>query len=114
MSLRVEQSKFALDIVIFLTWATSKGYEYTYGEAQRPPEMQEIYVRTGRSKTMNSLHLKKLAKDIFFFKDGKYLASKKEVQELGNHWESMCASNEWGGNWTSFKDVPHFQRNPSY
>ena len=112
MSLRTEQSHFALDIVKLLVWATEQGYEFTFGEAQRPVEMQEIYVRTGRSKTMNSLHLKKLAMDIFFFKDGKYLATKEEVQLLGNHWESMCAANEWGGNWDSFKDVPHFQRNP--
>lgn len=111
MSLRVEQSKFALDIVSFLTWATSQGYEYTLGEVQRPVEMQEIYVRTGRSKTMNSLHLKKCAADIFFFKSGKLLTTKEEVQALGNHWESMRASNEWGGNWSSFKDIPHFQKN---
>jgi peptidoglycan L-alanyl-D-glutamate endopeptidase CwlK len=110
ISLRKEQSIFALDLVHFLLWASEQGYEYTIGEVQRPVEMQQIYKKTGRSKTMNSMHLKKCAADIFFFKDGKLLASKEEVQPLGSQWEAMRASNSWGGNWSSFKDVPHFER----
>lgn len=110
MSLREEQSQFALDIVRLLLWASEQGYEYTLGEVQRPVEMQQIYYKSGRSKTMNSMHLKKCAADIFFFKNGRLLASKEEVQPIGNHWESMCAQNSWGGNWKSFKDVPHFER----
>ncbi len=110
MSLRKEQSLFSKDIVAFLSWALSEGYEFTFGEAQRTAEQQALYVKNGRSKTLASQHLKKLAIDIFFFKDGKLLASKEECQSLGNKWESMCAANEWGGNWNRFKDVPHFQR----
>jgi hypothetical protein len=110
MSLREEQSKFAVDILKLLSWALEHGYEFTFGEAFRTAEQQEIYVRTGRSKTMDSKHLKRLAFDIFFFKDGRLLASKEEVQPIGNAWESMCAANSWGGNWKSFKDVPHFER----
>lgn len=110
LSLRQEQSIFAEDFVTFLSWLISEGYQFTFGEAQRPPEMQRIYVETGRSKTMDSLHLKRLAFDLFIFKDGRYLTSKEEVQFAGNKWESMGAKNSWGGNWKSFKDVPHFER----
>lgn len=110
MSLRTEQSKFATDIVAFLLWASQQGYEYTFGEAQRPVEMQEIYVKTGRSKTMDSNHIRRLAFDFFFFKDGRLLSTKEEMQPLGNRWESMSAQNSWGGNWNSFKDIPHFER----
>lgn len=110
MSLRTEQSRFAEDLVAFLTWATSKGYEYVIGEVQRTPEQQKIYVETGRSKTLDSRHLKKCAADLFFFMDGKLLSTKEEVQPLGNQWESMNVKNSWGGNWRSFKDVPHFER----
>jgi hypothetical protein len=110
MSLRNEQSWFAVDLVRLLTWATSKGYEYVIGEVQRPVEMQKIYVNTGRSKTMDSNHIKKCAADLFFFKDGKLLSTKEEMQPIGNEWESMNAKNSWGGNWNSFKDIPHFER----
>ncbi len=110
MSLRTEQSKFAIDIVRLLVYATQNGYEYTFGEAQRPVEMQAIYFKNGRSKTMDSFHLKKLAMDIFFFKDGQFLTSKSELQSLGNKWEELAADNSWGGNWNSFKDIPHFER----
>lgn len=110
MSLREEQSAFAVDMVKFLSWAMSSGYEVAFGEAQRPVEMQKIYVDTGRSKTMDSYHIRKLAFDLFFFKDGKLLATKEEMQPIGNMWESMGAKNSWGGNWDSFKDIPHFER----
>lgn len=110
MTLRQQQSIFSMDIVRFLNWAISKNLEFTFGEAQRPLQMQEIYVKTGRSKTMNSKHLEKLAFDLFFFKDGKLLASKEEMQFIGDYWESLSEHNSWGGNWNSFKDVPHFER----
>jgi hypothetical protein len=110
MSLRKEQSQFSRDIVLLLTWASVEGYEYTFGEAQRTAEQQAIYVKAGRSQTFNSRHLRRLAMDIFFFKEGRYLSRKEEVQPIGNKWESLSAANQWGGNWDSFKDVPHFER----
>lgn len=110
MSLREEQSIFSVDIVKLLSWASEQGYEYTYGEFHRPIQMQEIHYKAGRSKTMNSQHLKKLAADIFFFKDGKFLASKAEVQPIGDAWERLSSKNRWGGNWNSFRDIPHFER----
>lgn len=110
MSLRTEQSRFAEDIVRLLTWASSAGYEYTFGEFQRPVEMQRIHYNAGRSKTMNSLHIKKLAADIFFFLNGNLLSSKEDMQPIGNYWETLGAKNSWGGNWKSFKDIPHFER----
>lgn len=109
-SLRKEQSLFAKDMSMFIAWLYSEGYEVTLGEAQRMAEQQAIYVKTGKSKTFDSLHLKKLAQDLFIFKDGKLLVTKEELQFAGNKWESICAANEWGGNWSRFKDVPHFQR----
>jgi peptidoglycan L-alanyl-D-glutamate endopeptidase CwlK len=59
---------------------------------------------------MNSLHLKRCAIDLNFFKDGKLIYDIKQLQIVGNYWESLHEKNEWGGNWKSFKDVPHFQR----
>ena len=111
MSLRKEQSLFAKDIVRLLNWAFANGYDVTLGEAQRTTEQQAIHVKHGRSKTMNSYHIKKLAFDIFFFSpSGKFLTTKKEMQRVGDYWESLSPLNSWGGNWNSFKDVPHFER----
>lgn len=106
MSLRSEQSEFSRDIVRLLTFAAGKGYEFTFGEAERPLEMQKIHFAAGRSKTMNSQHLKRLAFDLHFFKDGTLCYP----QELGDFWEQLGPKNRWGGNWKSFKDSPHFER----
>lgn len=110
MTLRDEQSRFAEDVLSLLSWARDHGYEFTFGEARRTVDQQKIYVQTGRSKTMDSYHIKGLAVDLNFFKDGKYLVTKEELQPIGDTWEIICAANSWGGNWNSFKDVPHFER----
>ena len=111
MTLRQEQSLFAKDILKLLNWASDNGYEVTFGEAQRTVEQQALHVKNGRSKTMNSYHIKKLAFDLFFFSSaGKLLSSKVEMQPIGDHWESLSSKNSWGGNWNSFKDIPHFER----
>ena len=109
-----KQMKFSQDVVSLLLFAMEKGFRFTFGEVMRPKEMQEIYYRDGRSTTMNSMHVHKLAIDINFFKpDGKthtltYL--KADLQEIGEFWESLDDKNEWGGNWEYFLDTPHFQR----
>lgn len=122
MSLVQDQAEFLLDFCRLIQFATSKGFVVTAGELFRPVEMQEIYVRTGRSKTMRSKHLQRLAGDLNFFlpdSTGKlrYLCSVEELKELGKYWEELSPKNRWGGNfdkdWTkedNFKDAPHFER----
>ena len=110
-----KQAEFAADIADLIHYAVNNGYEVTFGEAQRTIEQQEIYVRDGRSKTMRSNHMARLAIDLNFFwreKDGSliYVCNKKELQSIGDYWEAKRPENKWGGNWKSFKDVPHFQR----
>ena len=109
MTLGEEQEAFMLDVVKLINEATSRGYKVRGGELQRTIEQQQIYMKTGRSKTMNSKHIEKLAIDLHFRKEGE-----KDIvypKELGDFWESLSPQNEWGGNWSSFKDGPHFQRN---
>lgn len=59
---------------------------------------------------MNSNHLRRLAIDLYFFRDGKLVSSPEELKELGTFWESLHPKNRWGGNW-KFVDCPHFERN---
>lgn len=106
MTLGQNQEKFSRDLVKLLQKAFELGYEVRIGEVQRPVEMQEIYIKQGRSKTMNSMHIKKCAADLHFILNGKLCYPK----ELGMFWESLSQENSWGGNWKTFKDQPHFER----
>jgi peptidoglycan L-alanyl-D-glutamate endopeptidase CwlK len=112
MSLVREQAKFLLDVTKLINMATSAGFTLTGGELWRTPEQQAIYVKTGRSKTMASNHLRRCAIDLNFFKDGKLTYDRATLQPIGDFWESLDPKNSWGGNWRSFKDIPHFERRP--
>ena len=106
-----EQVKFAEDVGKLLSYvAELDGLSVTLGEAYRTKEQQKIYMKNGRSKTMKSMHLKRLAIDLNLFVDGNLTWDIEEYRILGEFWESLSEQNEWGGNWKSFKDVPHFQR----
>lgn len=111
MSLSQEQAAFLLDACKLIEYATQVGWTVTGGELFRTPEQQEIYLKTGRSKTMASNHLKRCAIDLNFFKDGKLVWDKTQLAPLGAYWESLHPKNRWGGNFKSLVDVPHFERN---
>jgi hypothetical protein len=110
MSLVTEQAAFLLDMGKLVQFATNQGFVLTAGELYRTPEQQEIYMKTGRSQTMNSLHLKRLAVDFNIFKDGKLVSSKEVLAPLGVFWESLNPLNSWGGNGKKLVDCPHFSR----
>jgi hypothetical protein len=105
-----EQAAFLLDVCKLVQKATELGFTVTGGELFRTAEQQAIYVKTGRSKTMASIHLQRRAIDLNFFKDGKLTYDIPTLQPIGDYWTSLHPKNQWGGNWKSFKDVPHFQR----
>ena len=110
MSLVAEQAAFLLDVTRLIQKATVSGWVVTGGELFRTPEQQAIYRKTGRTKTMNSNHLKRLAIDLNFFKDGALVYDVTALRGLGDYWESLNSKNSWGGSGASFKDVPHFER----
>ena len=105
-----EQAEFLLDVGRLVQRATELGFQVTAGELYRAPEQQEIYVKTGRSKTMQSLHLQRRAVDLNFFKDGKLVYDKSAIAPLGAYWESLHPLNSWGGNGVKVLDLPHFSR----
>ena len=106
MTLGEHQQLFARDLVKLFQKAWELGYEIRIGEILRPVEMQELYVKTGKSTTMKSQHLNKTAADLHFAKDGKI----SYPEELGRYWESLNTLNQAGMFWKSIKDGPHFQR----
>lgn len=117
MSLRDEQMLFVADVRRLLAEAEAQGFEVTFGEVQRPIEMQQLYVKTGRSKTMDSQHLKRLAIDLNLFRSG-VVCNREQIKPLGDFWEGLSPRNRWGGNWrgavdagkSRFIDAPHFER----
>lgn len=110
MSAVRDQAGFLLDLCKLIEYATAQGFVVTGGELYRTPEQQQIYVKTGRSRTMNSLHLQRRAVDLNFFKDGKLTYDVKTLAPLGLFWESLHPLNSWGGNGVKLVDVPHFSR----
>jgi hypothetical protein len=111
MSLSKEQAEFLLHACKLIEYATAQGFMVTGGELARTPEQQAIYVKTGRSKTLNSIHLKRCAIDLNFFKGGAIIWDKETLAPLGAFWESLHPKNRWGGNFKSLVDCPHFERN---
>jgi DNA-binding transcriptional ArsR family regulator len=117
MNLGQHQRIFVKHVLLLIQRAFDMRFEVTFGEVQRPLEMQQIYVNTGRSKTMNSMHLKKLAIDLNLFREGK-ICTREQIKPLGDYWESLDPLNRWGGSWrglvdsgkSSFVDAPHFER----
>lgn len=115
MSLREEQSAFAKDVQKLLYFIHDLGYEVTFGEVLRTEEQQALYISQGKSKTSNSMHLKKCAIDLNFFKDGELIETPNKI---GKFWESLNDKNRWGGSWrgliesgkSTFNDYPHFER----
>lgn len=82
-------------------------------EGLRTKERQAILVKQGASRTMNSMHIVGRAVDLAPVVNGEVRwdwplfykladAMKKAATEVG-------VTVEWGGDWTSFKDGPHFQ-----
>lgn len=111
MSLSDEQWLFLQDVARLIEYVKSHEWKLTGGELMRTIEQQKIYFDSGKSKTLNSSHIKKLAIDLAFFSPtGEYMFEKKDIQWAGNYWEELDRQNKWGGNYKSFPDCPHFER----
>ena len=117
MRLSQYQRIFTLNISKLIAFAYGKGIELTFGEAYRTTEQQLLYVQSGKSKTMNSRHLKRLAVDFNFFVKGNLTYKWDDVKIIGDYWESLHPQNRWGGDWNNnekkdgFIDTPHFEMN---
>ncbi|MGP6378200.1 M15 family metallopeptidase [Yersinia bercovieri] len=82
-------------------------------EGRRTLERQRQLVKAGASQTLNSRHLTGHAIDIVPLPDGKVSWEWKYFYPMADAMKQAAAelgiAVEWGGNWTTFKDGPHFQ-----
>lgn len=113
MSLSTKQWEFLQDVALLIQEAQRLGVKLTGGELYRTPYQQAKYVSEGKSLTLESKHLQRLAIDFNFFIEGEltYDYSNPLLKALGDYWESLNKNNRWGGNWETFRDTPHFERN---
>jgi peptidoglycan L-alanyl-D-glutamate endopeptidase CwlK len=109
MTLGEQQETFTNNIARLIGYAQEQGYKCRLREVERTAYQQAEYVKTGKSKTTDSQHLKSLAADIYFTKSGKLIEDKTALAPLGAFWESLNKSNRWGGNYKTFIDCPHFE-----
>lgn len=87
--------------------------DFTVIEGLRTLERQKQLLKQGATRTMNSRHLTGHAVDITPWVDGKISWDWKFYSEVR---EAMMQAAgelgveiEWGGNWETFKDGPHWQ-----
>jgi hypothetical protein len=114
MSLIREQVAFLRDVRRLLAFAEEKGLLATAGELERSPETQAQHLREGRAATMDSMHLRKCAIDLYFFaeEEGRtaWVHSPERLAAIGAHWESLDPRNRWGGRGRGVPDLSHFER----
>lgn len=109
ISLRDKQAAFAVLVAKLILEADRRGYQVTFGEAWRPPEMAEIYAKQGKG-IKNSLHTQRLAIDLNLFRDGVYFGASESYKPLGEWWEQQSTADIeccWGGRFTT-PDGNHF------
>jgi hypothetical protein len=115
MKLSQRQRIFTKNIGKLIDYAYSIDIELTFGHAWRSLQEQKRLVSEGKSKTLKSKHLDRLAVDFNFFINGHLTYDFYKIKPLGDFWESLNENNRWGGDWNKndkkdgFLDTPHFE-----
>ena len=115
-----ERSIKNLDVHVDLKKVALKALElsevdFIIVDGGRTVEEQREYVRTGKSKTMNSRHLGGFALDYVAWVDGKISYADKYMRKVANAFKRAGdellgpGRVEWGGDWKTFVDKPHIQ-----
>lgn len=92
---------------------TRTAVDFTVLEGLRTPERQQQLVAAGASRTMRSRHLTGHAVDLGAFVGGEvrwdWPLYHKIAAAMKDAARALNVPLEWGGDWRSFKDGPHFQ-----
>lgn len=87
--------------------------DFSITEGVRSLERQKELFSSGKSQTMRSRHLTGHAVDIGVLVDGTLTWEFPKYQIVADHIKKVAKELgiplEWGGDWVSFKDGPHFQ-----
>lgn len=87
--------------------------DFTVLEGVRSKERQQVLFNKGATTTMNSRHLTGHAVDLGAWVDGgvrwDWPLYYKIADAMKQAAEELNIPIEWGGDWKSFKDGPHYQ-----
>lgn len=87
--------------------------EFQVSEGLRSRERQLMLCMAGKSTTLNGQHCLGRAVDIFVVIDGKADWNFKNYRVVATAVKAAAAqlgiAVEWGGDWTTLRDGPHFQ-----
>ncbi len=82
-------------------------------EGLRTPERQKVLMEAGASQTLNSRHITGHAVDLGAWVDGEVRWDWPLYNQIAKAMKAAAAELaipvEWGGDWRTFKDGPHFQ-----
>ena len=92
---------------------TKSPLDFSVSEGLRTVERQKELVAQKKSQTMKSRHIVGEAVDICVLVDGKANWDFENYRKIADVFKE-CAKElgvkiTWGGDWTSFRDGPHFQ-----
>lgn len=87
--------------------------DFGISEGVRTLERQRMLYEAGKSRTMNSYHLKGEAVDVYAWINGyvdwNFSNYEKISKAMFKAAKELNIEIEWGGNWKMFRDGPHFQ-----
>lgn len=93
---------------------TFSQYDFVVIEGVRSLERQKVLIQEGKSKTLNSRHLTGHAVDIVPLVNGAipwqdWSAFESVFNAMKQASSQLGVSINWGGNWVSFRDGPHYE-----
>jgi len=103
LTLRQQQSQFAVMAAKLILQAEAMGYEVTLGDAYRDPRVHGEFGKKMAYGEAKSFHKKRLALDLNLFRNGAYLSGTEAHRPLGEWWEKQGGT--WGGR---FNDGNHY------
>lgn len=87
--------------------------DFTVLEGRRSPERQKVLVEAGASQTLNSRHITGHAVDLGAWVDDQVDWSWPLYARIAGAMKMVAKDLnipiEWGGEWKTFRDGPHFQ-----
>lgn len=94
-SLTLRQCDFTEALARLVLYARELGYKIKIQELNRTVETQKAYLATGKSKTMDSRHIDKLAADLVLIRGADVYVEGEAFRPLGSYWERL--GGRWGG-----------------
>lgn len=87
--------------------------DFTVLEGLRTPERQKVLMEAGASQTLNSRHITGHAVDLGAWVDGEVRWDWPLYHQIAKAMKAasveLAIPVEWGGDWSRFKDGPHWQ-----